>query len=159
MVTDSDEHDEEGHIVEDAVTRVKMVEKRLFKKLPLIRQEIAPPFLYGDHDPRVVLIGWGSTYGVMKEAVDVLSKSTSIAMLHFSEIFPLPDRERFDYLRLLEKAKLTICIENNATGQFARLMRSETGFEFKAQIHKYRWQAVHGWKNLTGEINDHLGNV
>jgi 2-oxoglutarate ferredoxin oxidoreductase subunit alpha len=84
-----------------------------------------------------VLTGWGSTYGVMKEAVDILSKSTSIAMLHFSEIFPLPDRERFDYLRLLEKAKLPICIENNATGQFARLLRSETGFEFKAQIHKY----------------------
>jgi 2-oxoglutarate ferredoxin oxidoreductase subunit alpha len=137
VVTDSDEHDEEGHIVEDALTRVKMVEKRLFKKLPLISQEIAPPFLYGDHDPRVVLTGWGSTYGVMKEAVDVLSKSTSIAMLHFSEIFPLPDRERFDYLRLLGKAMLSICIEHNATGQFARLLRSETGFEFKAQIHRY----------------------
>jgi 2-oxoglutarate ferredoxin oxidoreductase subunit alpha len=158
VVTDSDEHDEEGHIVEDALTRVKMVEKRLFKKLPLIRQEIAPPFLYGDHDPRVALCGWGSTYGVMKEAVDVLSKSTSIAMLHFSEIFPLPDRERFDYLRLLGKAKLPICIENNATGQFARLLRSETGFEFKAQIHKYDGRPF-TLEELTGEINDHLGNV
>jgi 2-oxoglutarate ferredoxin oxidoreductase subunit alpha len=58
-------------------------------------------------------------------------------MLHFSEIFPLPDRERFDYLKLLEKANISLCIENNATGQFARLLRSETGFEFKAHIHKY----------------------
>jgi 2-oxoglutarate ferredoxin oxidoreductase subunit alpha len=158
VVTDSDEHDEEGHIVEDALTRVKMVEKRLFKKLPLIRQEMAPPFLYGDHDPRVVLTGWGSTYGVMKEAVDELAKSTSIAMLHFSEVFPLPSRESFDYVRFLEQAKLTLCVENNATGQFSRLMRSETGFEFSGHFRKFdgRPFTVEG---LLGEINAHLGNI
>jgi 2-oxoglutarate ferredoxin oxidoreductase subunit alpha len=158
VVTDSDEHDEEGHIVEDALTRVNMVEKRLFKKLPLIRQEIAPPFLYGDHDPRVVLTGWGSTYGVMKEVVDVLAKSTSIAMLHFSEVFPLPLRERFDYVKFLDRAKLPLCVENNATGQFSRLMRSETGFEFSGHIHKYdgRPFTVEG---LTGEVNDYLRNI
>jgi 2-oxoglutarate ferredoxin oxidoreductase subunit alpha len=137
VVTDSDEHDEDGHIVEDALTRIKMMEKRFIKKLPLIRREIAPPFLYGDHAPRVVLVGWGSTYGVMKEAVDHMSSTTSIAMLHFSELFPFPMRERFDYVRLLSNAKLSICIEGNASGQFARLMRAETGHEFAAQIHKF----------------------
>ena len=35
VVTDSDEHDEEGHIVEDAETRIKMVQKRLLKKYRL----------------------------------------------------------------------------------------------------------------------------
>jgi 2-oxoglutarate ferredoxin oxidoreductase subunit alpha len=158
VVADSDEHDEEGHIVEDALTRVNMVQKRLFKKLPFIRQEIAPPFLYGDHNPRVVLTGWGSTYGVMKEVVDELTKSTSIAMLHFSEIFPLPHRENFDYVRLLENARLPLCIENNATGQLARLLRSETGFEFKAQIHKYDGRPF-TVEELTGEINGHLRNI
>lgn len=137
VVADSDEHDEDGHIVEDALTRGKMVEKRLFKKLPLIRNEIAPPFIYGDHNPKVILTGWGSTYGILKEAVDALSKSTSIAMLHFSEIFPLPDRGRFDYVRLLQQATHSLCIENNATGQFSRLLRSETGFEFSGHIHKF----------------------
>jgi 2-oxoglutarate/2-oxoacid ferredoxin oxidoreductase subunit alpha len=137
VVTDSDEHDEEGHIVEDALTRVRMVEKRFFKKLPLIRREVSPPFLYGDHVPRVVLVGWGSTYGVLKEAVDRLSSTTSIAMLHFSELFPFPLRERFDYLRLLASAKISICIEGNASGQFANLMRAGTGHEFTAQIHKF----------------------
>ncbi len=158
VVTDSDEHDEEGHIVEDALTRVKMVEKRLFKKLPLIKQEIAPPFLYGDHDPQVVLTGWGSTYGVMKEVVDELAKSTSIAMLHFSEVFPLPNRERFDYVRFLEHAKLSLCVENNATGQFSRLMRSEMGFEFSGHIHKYDGRPF-TLEELTGEINDHRRNI
>jgi 2-oxoglutarate/2-oxoacid ferredoxin oxidoreductase subunit alpha len=158
VVTDSDEHDENGHIIEDAATRVQMVQKRLFKKFPQMRQEVAPPFLYGDHNPRVVLTGWGSTYGVMKEVVDELSKSASIAMLHFSEIFPLPQRENFDYVRLLENTRLSICIENNATGQFSRLLRSETGFEFKAQVHKYDGRPF-TVEALTGEINDHLRNV
>lgn len=137
VVTDSDEHDEEGHLIEDAATRVRMVEKRLFKKLRQMQAEIAPPFLYGDHSPRIVMVGWGSTYGVMKEAVDVLSKTDSIAMLHFSEVYPLPDKERFDYIRFLRNAMKTICVENNATGQFERLMRSELGYEFDAHIRKY----------------------
>jgi 2-oxoglutarate ferredoxin oxidoreductase subunit alpha len=158
VVADSDEHDEEGHIVEDALTRVNMAEKRLFKKLPLIRQEIAPPFLYGDHNARVVLTGWGSTYGVMKETVDALAKSTSIAMLHFSEVFPLPNRELFDYLRLLKRAKLAICIENNASGQFSRLVHSETGFGFKTHIRKFDGRPF-SVEELIGEINGHLGKL
>ncbi|MDP3110738.1 MAG: 2-oxoacid:acceptor oxidoreductase subunit alpha, partial [Thermodesulfovibrionales bacterium] len=66
-----------------------------------------------------------------------LSKNVKIAMLHFSEIYPFPSMDKFDYLKLLRDAKLTICIENNATGQFARLMRAETGFEFKASINRF----------------------
>jgi 2-oxoglutarate ferredoxin oxidoreductase subunit alpha len=137
VVTDSDEHDEDGHIVEDADTRVKMVQKRLLKKMPLIAQEIAPPYLYGEHDPDVVIVGWGSLYGIMKEAVDELSKRMPIAMLHFSELFPFPLRKRFDYVQVLSGAKKTICIEQNATGQFARLMKAETGYEFGDHIRKF----------------------
>jgi 2-oxoglutarate ferredoxin oxidoreductase subunit alpha len=137
VVTDSDEHDEDGHIVEDADTRVKMVRKRLLKKMPLIVQEIAPPYLYGDHSPEVMIVGWGSLYGIMKEAVDELSKRMPIAMLHFSELFPFPLRKRFDYVQVLSGAKKTICIEQNATGQFARLMKAETGYEFGDHIRKF----------------------
>lgn len=137
VVTDSDEHDEEGHIVEDAETRIKMVNKRFLKKMPLIKKEIEPPLFYGSENPDTVLVGWGSTYGVIKEAMDNLSENNKIAMLHFTEVYPLPDNDRFNYIDLLNKAKLAICIENNATGQFARLMRAETGFEFKSKINKF----------------------
>jgi len=136
VVTDSDEHDEEGHIVEDAETRIKMVDKRLFKKLPLIRKEIEPPVLYEDNNPEIIIAGWGSNYGIMKEAVDELS-SRRIAMLHFSEIYPFPSTDKFNYLSILKNAKTTICIENNATGQFAKLMRAETGYSFNKFINKY----------------------
>jgi 2-oxoglutarate/2-oxoacid ferredoxin oxidoreductase subunit alpha len=135
--SDSDEHDEEGHIIEDSETRIKMVQKRLLKKLPLIKKEIEPPLLYGDSSPKIVLVGRGSTYGVIKEVVDTIPKEQKAAMMHFSQVYPLPDIDKFDYIELLKNADLTICIENNATGQFARLIRAETGFEFSHQIYKY----------------------
>jgi 2-oxoglutarate ferredoxin oxidoreductase subunit alpha len=137
VVTDSDEHDEEGHITEDPVIRNEMVNKRLDKKLTFIRREIAPPILYGAEKPDIVLSGWGSTYGVMKEAVAALSSQIKISMLHFSEIYPFPDSIESGYLEFLNKASLTISVENNATGQFARLMRTETGFKFSMSISKF----------------------
>jgi len=111
-----------------------MVDKRLFKKLPLLRKEIEPPSFYGHSDPEIVITGWGSTYGVIKEAVDELSSNWDIAMLHFSEIYPLPPTNKFNYLKVLKNAKMTICVENNATGQFARLIRTETGYSFNRLI-------------------------
>lgn len=137
VVADSDEHDEEGHIIEDGETRDKMVQKRLLKKMPLIKKEIEPPLLYGDSSPKIVLVGHGSTYGVIKEVVDTIPKEKKVAMMHFSQIYPVPERDKFDYINLLKNAGLTICIENNATGQFAKLIRAETGFEFSHQISRY----------------------
>lgn len=134
-MTDSDEHDEDGHIIEDSQTRKRMVEKRLLKKLKLLKKEISPPLHYGDIEPEILLCGWGSTYGLLREAVDRLSNGLSVAMLHFSELYPFPSHN--EYIRLLKNAKLSICVENNATGQFAKLIRSETGFVFNHRINKY----------------------
>ncbi len=158
VVADSDEHDEEGHIIEDAATRIAMVRKRLHEKLPHLRKEIAPPLLFGDEKAEIVLVGWGSTFGVMKEAVEQLSGQKSIALLHFSELFPFPLTDAFDYLSLLRGAKLAVCIEHNATGQFSRLMRAETGFEFGAGINRYDGRPYLR-EELIGEINGHIGRL
>ena len=137
VVTDSDEHDEEGHIIEDAGTRIKMVQKRLLRKLPFLRQEIEPPYFYCSGRPEIVIVGWGSTYGVLKEVVDTFSQDKNIALMHFTEVYPFPGTEKFDFLKVLRDAKLAVCVENNATGQFACLIRMETGYEFQYRINKY----------------------
>jgi 2-oxoglutarate ferredoxin oxidoreductase subunit alpha len=137
VVTDSDEHTEDGHIAEDASTRVHMTEKRFFAKLPAMQGEVRPPFLYGDNKPEVVVACWGSLYGLLREAVDELSRTVPVAMLHFSELYPFPGTDRFDYRELLRRARRSICAEQNATGQFARLMRTETGYEFDGLLTKY----------------------
>jgi 2-oxoglutarate ferredoxin oxidoreductase subunit alpha len=158
VVVDSDEHDEEGHIIEDGATRNIMVEKRLLRKLPLLQQEIAPPEYYGHANPQLLLVGYGSTYGVMREAVAELGPEIAIAMLHFSEIWPFPAPETFDFIETVARAKLAVCVENNATGQFARLIRGETGFLFKASIQKYDGRPFL-FEPFLGEINELLGQI
>lgn len=135
VVTDSDEHDEEGHIIEDSETRIKMVEKRLFKKMHLIKGEIEPPNLYGAKNPEILLLCWGSSYGIVKEVAKELTDKFKIAMLHFSEIYPLPDN--LTWLNYIENAKIIINIEQNATSQFAKLLRMETGINIKHHINRF----------------------
>jgi 2-oxoglutarate ferredoxin oxidoreductase subunit alpha len=94
----------------------------------------------------------------MKEVIDILSKNKNIAMLHFSEIYPFPSSAKSDYLAMLNNAKLTICIEHNATGQFANLMRAETGYEFTERIHRYDGRPF-TLENLLGEINAVTGRL
>lgn len=158
VVTDSDEHDEEGHIIEDAETRAKMVEKRMTKKWPGLVHEMSPPHHYGSKEPRVVLVGWGSTYGVMREAVDALGSSVEIAMLHFSEIHPLASAGGNGYLDVITKARLAVCIENNITGRFARYFRGETGYEFEAHINKYDGRPF-TLEEVLRELDGHISRL
>jgi len=131
-----------------------MVNKRLHKKWPLIKREMGLPYFYGDSDADIVIVGWGSTYGVIKDSIDILSRNKKIAMMHFSELYPLPDSE--DYMNILKKAKKTIGVENNARGQFARLIKTETGFEFDSIINRYDGRPFYS-DLLARSINDIIG--
>ncbi|MDW7739398.1 MAG: 2-oxoacid:acceptor oxidoreductase subunit alpha [Bacillota bacterium] len=134
VLIDSDEHDEKGNIIEDAKTRNLMVEKRM-RKLALLADEMDEPDLYGDTQPERLILGWGSTYGVLREAVDALSAAgIKTAMLHFSDLWPLPRRR---LMSLLPHVKKSYCVENNAGGQLAALVRKETGIPVNRLILKY----------------------
>lgn len=134
VVTDSDEHTEDGHITELAEARIANVNKRL-KKFELLKGEIQPPYVYGPTDANIILIGWGSTYGALKEATEILNgQGLKVGMLHFSELWPFPGENVAEQLRQYET---TICVENNATGQMAHLIRSETGIEMSSKILRF----------------------
>lgn len=134
VVTDSDEHNEAGHIIEDAETRTKMVEKRL-KKLEGAKKEIIPPHVYGPEKADTLLIGWGSTFGVIKETVDILkADGGSCNCMHLSQIWPFPVEI---VMKTMKNARKSYVIENNATGQLARLIRRETGMSASGTILKY----------------------
>lgn len=123
VYADSDEHTEEGHITEEAVVRVQMVEKRLHKKSSVLSQEIEPPSSFNLKDAQMLLVGFGSTYGVMREACETL-RNRKIGFVHLSQVWPFPGREM---VSLLANAKKIVTVENNASGQLARLLRRETG--------------------------------
>jgi len=147
---DSDEHDEEAHITEDLVLRKKMVDKRL-KKLDSIKKEIVPPELIGASNYKVLITGWGSTYNVVREALQELGRD-DISFLHHKQVYPLYEGTR-DYL---QKAKKNIIIENNATSQFGKLIKLYTGMDIEAKILKYNGLAF-SVEEVAAEIKKILG--
>jgi 2-oxoglutarate ferredoxin oxidoreductase subunit alpha len=131
----SDEHTEYGHFEsEDAENRVAQASKRL-RKSGVARQEMRGPVRYGPEQADVTLVGWGSTYGPMREAVDRLTKGGQSAnALHFGDVWPFPEEGA---MPLLKSAKRLVAVEGNATGQFARLLRMQTGVQVDDQIHRF----------------------
>ena len=131
VVVDPHEHDEEGHITEDQNIRSEMVEKRL-RKLEGIKKDTIPPELIGSSDYSMLIIGWGSTYGIIKEALDNLNQE-NIAFLYFKQVYPLHDSTK----KYLDKADKTIIFENNAESQFANLIKHHTDIKIDKNILKY----------------------
>ncbi|MBA7498799.1 2-oxoglutarate oxidoreductase subunit KorA [subsurface metagenome] len=131
VLVDSDEHDEHGRITEDLSLRTRMVDKRLWK-LKAIKEETISPELVGNKEYEVLIVSWGSTYYIVKEALENL-KDHGVSLLHFKQVYPLPS-ETEDYLK---KAKKVIVVENNATSQFSKLLKLYTGIEVEHKILKY----------------------
>jgi 2-oxoglutarate ferredoxin oxidoreductase subunit alpha len=131
VCVDSDEHDADGHITEDLQLRTKMVDKRL-RKLESAKAEIVEPELYpnGRYDNLVVC--WGSTYHIVREAIELLGRKDT-SLLHYSQVYPLhPSTASY-----LGKAKKIVALESNATGQFAKLIKLNTGIDIKERVLKY----------------------
>ena len=152
VVTDSDEHNEEGHLIEDAKTRTAMMLKRMRKMEGLIK-EIARPRVYGATQPDITLLGWGSTYGAIKEAVDLaMNDGLAVNLVHFNEIWPFPAEAT---ARALKGSKKIIAVENNATAQLAHLLRAETGYQVAGKILKFDgrpFSAAHILSRLKQEV-------
>lgn len=133
VVADSDEHNEYGHIDQTIDNRILMNEKRM-KKLDLLREDMEAPHMYGPRDAEITLVGWGSTYGPLMEVVNILiSEGHSVNHVHFTHVFPLPVEATRN---VLGNSGITVGVENNATGQFARLLECETGLRVSEKILK-----------------------
>ena len=134
VVADSHEHTESGHLTENLLIRPKMVDKRL-RKGDGIRSEVIPPEFRGDENPEWLLISWGSSKGSVEESAFLLrSQGKKVATLHFSQVWPIVPNQ---FMKYLEQAGEVICIESNATGQLAQLIRRETGFLIERRISRY----------------------
>ena len=145
---DSHEHTESGHISEDFDVRVHMVQKR-FKKLALMKAEALEPSFFGSVHFKTLIVGWGSTMEALKEAFELLN-SPNTALVCCEQVYPLP----YKLEQLLLQAEKTIFVENNATGQFARLVRAETGITATNKILKYN-----GLPFSVEELHDELNKL
>ncbi|WP_163192471.1 2-oxoacid:acceptor oxidoreductase subunit alpha [Clostridium thermarum] len=134
VLVDSDEHTEESHITESADVRIAQMEKRM-KKLELMKKEVQEPEYFGVEAPEVLLVGWGSTYGALREAIALLNKEgIMIGALSFGDIYPLPTKLLRKYA---VSAKVIVNVEQNYTGQLGKLITQETGILMSKSILKY----------------------
>ena len=142
-IAGSDEHDEKGELISDVLAgipeyvevRKRMMEKRM-RKLDGLRRDTKGPELWGPQDADLTLISWGSTQGPLREAVLNLQETEGLSVnsLEFSYLFPFHAEET---RAVLARAKRTLAVEGNFTGQFSRLLTAETGIRPDRFLGKY----------------------
>jgi len=121
VCADSDEHDEGGRITESMDVRNKMMAKR-WAKLKGLTADTVPPKEHGTDSYKYLIISWGSTYGAVREAYEKMNRE-DLAFIHYSQVYPLhPSTSDF-----IKKAQKVFVVEQNFTGQFAKVIQRETG--------------------------------
>lgn len=84
------EHDELGHPTGAPKLHMQMAAKRR-KKLQALGATLPTPKIYGPNEGNVLLVGWGSTQGPIKESVDrARAAGDSVSSIHIKHINPLP---------------------------------------------------------------------
>ncbi len=133
------EHLEDSHTTEDPEERTKQVEKRLQKQQTYLENHWQMPTIDGSLDgAKYVFVTWGSSKLVVQQARQLMEEPT--AHIHFTHVYPM-DREKI--ATLFAAKRHYVLVENNATGQFGTLLRSESGVDIKHTIHKYDGRAFY----------------
>ena len=141
------EHTPDGHLTEEPEARRMQVEKRL-RKLDTALHEMDGPVQYGPPEADLTLVGWGSTYGPLRETVDRLNaEGTTAKMLHIRDVWPFPTEK---VKAALSDARRTVMVEGNATGQMASLLESHAGVKIDHHIRKYDGRPFSPEYILTG---------
>jgi 2-oxoglutarate/2-oxoacid ferredoxin oxidoreductase subunit alpha len=119
------EHDEHGHPTGSPKLHMAMTAKRR-KKLQKLAEEIPVPEVYGDQKGDTLLVGWGSTYGPIHDAVKLgREHGEKMGALHLRHIHPLPNGLE----KIFKNFKRIVVVEMNdqgvyGFGQLATILRA-----------------------------------
>ena len=119
------EHDEAGNPSANPIMHMLMTAKRR-NKLKKLALEIGQPNVYGDPEGDFLLIGWGSTYGPIREAVNrARTAGDRIGCIHLHHLHPFP----VGIDRILGRYRQIFVVEMNdeglyGFGQLAGLLRA-----------------------------------
>ncbi len=119
------EHDEHGHPTGSPKLHMAMTAKRR-AKLQKLAEELPVPEIYGDESGDTLLVGWGSTYGPIHDAVKLARKhGEKIAAIHLRHIHPLPNGME----KIFAQFKRIVVVEMNdqgvyGFGQLATILRA-----------------------------------
>src|SRR5579875_233483 len=115
------EHNELGLVSTDKTNRLKMMHKRM-SKLEHAKRDLPRGVNFGNSNAKIGIIGFGSTYGPIREAMVQLSKGGIAVKYHqIRTIWPILED---DLRAFLDSLSTVFVIENNYQGQLAALIRS-----------------------------------
>lgn len=130
----SDEHLPDGSLTEEADDAWAMYSKRLRKEITLLH-ELPEPVVYGDTNPDISFVGWGSVKNTMLDVMSCLSEFTDkkIAYLHYEYVYPIKIQVLREYA---QSSQRLVLIENNATGQLGQILTAKTEIPFWEKLLK-----------------------
>ena len=119
------EHDEMGHPTGSPKLHMAMTAKRR-NKLRKLAEEIPVPEVHGDQEGDTLMVGWGSTYGPIHDAVTLArDQGEKVGAIHLRHLHPLPNGLE----KIFEKFKRIVTVEMNdqgvyGFGQLATILRA-----------------------------------
>lgn len=136
-----DESDETGHISEDPVMRVKMMDKRMSRLGVILEGIPAEEQVVSFGVREFTVISWGSTTGPVFDAIEMLKEEgiDSIGFVQIKLLHPFPAGLLSS---LLEGAKKIVDIEANHSGQLGTLFAQNVGRDIDYFVLKYSGRAM-----------------
>src|SRR5437660_5398958 len=137
-----------GHPTGSPKLHMAMTAKRR-NKLRKLAEEIPVPEVYGDQEGDTLLVGWGSTYGPIHDAVAMARENgEKVGALHLRHLHPLPNGLE----KIFEKFKRIVTVEMNdqgvyGFGQLATILRSRF-----CELKIKNYTNTHGHTYLVTEI-------
>jgi 2-oxoglutarate ferredoxin oxidoreductase subunit alpha len=128
------EHTESGNPDYTPENHLQMSRKR-FRKMEVIARsfDTNPIEIWGRPDAKIGILGWGSTYGAIREARYLAEeRGIHVRHMHPHTLSPMPHRQISNFLVRLEHL---IIVEENYTGQFAHHIKAHFGAK-AIELHK-----------------------
>ncbi|MGH7473765.1 MAG: 2-oxoacid:acceptor oxidoreductase subunit alpha, partial [Candidatus Methylomirabilales bacterium] len=130
-----------GHVSYDPINNEKMVRLRA-EKVARVAMDIPRTDVHGDPSGKLLVIGWGSTYGALVEATErVRAQGKSVSHVHLRYLNPLPS----DLKEIIRRFETVLVAELN-TGQLLKIIRAEYLVDAKGM------NKIQGYPFKVGEL-------
>jgi 2-oxoglutarate ferredoxin oxidoreductase subunit alpha len=137
-----------GHVSYDPVNNEKMVQLRA-EKVARVAMDIPSTEIRGDPSGKVLVIGWGSTFGSIVEAVERLrAQGKSVSHVHLRHLNPLPS----DLKEIIRRFEKVLVPELNM-GQLVKIIRAEYLVDAKGM------NKIQGQPFKVGELMEKMQEV
>lgn len=148
-VSPSDEHDEYGDLVSDALSgldgavevRRKMMKKRMTKIETMLKNEtVFVPGIFNESADYFFVVFGSTTEPAIEAAALLKEKGYNVGVISFSYLMPLDRPKTTEML----KGRKLIDLEGNYTAQLAQVIMMNTGIEIEKRILEYDGEAITG---------------